>query len=266
MRALLTGCFLLTACLDLEPTDSDELEAGDAPDAIELAMGGGRYDSVDAGDEPALVRGAAVSLFQPPAGWTYEIYRDVSVEIRSSCLSGSCAPSARRALFPPQRWDEQIFGDSTGWPAAQFKWQWYAGELDPRTGNPYPSWVPIFPYFAVDFFWGCAETPGGGPVNDRSSCQAAPNQMWTTSGVVSYGAPYNTSGRFIDGYGSRPCWDLPGAASPKLQVFPCHYGPNQQFQFRYGTCSAQGGTCSTDEDCCYHGSGGCNTYSGTCRY
>ena len=264
MRALLAGLLLLCSCLESPEDDSDDDDSDDDV-VVELALAGGRHDLPPAASgATALELDAIASMFAPPAGWTYNLYRDVSVAIRSSCLPGSCAPNGRRVLAWPSAAGQRITGQTSG-GAAVFRWQWFPGDLDPRTGQPYPSWVPIFPYFAVQFFWGCADTPGGGPVNDYAPCHGGPNQMWTTSGVSTYGAPYNTSGRNIDGYLSRPCWDLPANASPSLSTVPCHDGPNQQFQFNYLSCSAQGEACSTDHDCCYWASGGCNTSSGTCQ-
>lgn len=254
MRTLLgpacVAC-LLSACAVVD----EEAELETSP--------GGRYD--DPSEDDAQARLVSSSVFTAPSGWTYQIYRDESVTIRSSCLPGGCAPNDKRELESPFSPDERIFGDSSGYPFAQFKWKWYPGELDPRTGQPYPSWVPTYPYFAINVFWGCADTPGGGPVNDYSPCHGGPNQLWTTGSVASYGAPYFTSGRYFDGHGSRACWDLPATASPMLGLHQCHLGPNQQFQFEYFSCKVEGETCETDKDCCYHASGGCGS-NGRCLY
>jgi hypothetical protein len=254
MRALV---FHASVCLAVTVSACAALEEDVEPEL------GGSYDRAPDAVDGEQSRLLAASVFPPPNGWSYDIYRDVSVTIRSSCLPGGCAPDDKRELYPPPMWGGRIVGDTLGW-VAQFKWKWYPGELDPRTGQPYPSWVPIHPYFAVDFFWGCADTPGGGPVNDYAPCQGGPNQMWTTSGVASYGAPYNTSGRYFDGHGNRACWDLPATSSPQLGTYQCHLGPNQQFQFSY-SCAVEGESCSTDKDCCYRGAGGCGS-GGTCLY
>jgi len=259
MRALLGPASLvclLSACTVVEEgAEEADLEAGL----------GGRFDDAPGADDGEHERLVARSVFPPPSGWTYAIYRDEMTTIRSSCLPGTCAPDDERELMTSLQPGGQIYGRDQGAPFGVFKWQWYPGELDPRTGQQYPSWVPIYPYFAIDFFWGCAHTSGGGPVNDTDPCQGGPNQMWTTGSVTSYGAPYFTSGRYFDGYGSRACWDLPATASPRLGLHQCHLGPTQQFQFAYVSCSVEGESCSNDRDCCYHAPGACGS-NGTCTY
>lgn len=258
MRALLAGCLLLSACLE-PPEDA-------APGEVDnLPIESHRFDPASLPELTPRDGAGPSAVFPAPAGWSYLIYRDQAVSIRSSCLAGSCAPNDKRGL-DSQGWDEPVLGGPVN-SFARFRWKWYAGELDPSTGNPYPAWIPIHPYFAVELFWGCAGTNGSGPVRDYSSCQGGANQIFTTGGVATYGAPYNTSGRYIDGYGSsRPCWDLSATASPGLKLHACHLGPNQQFQFAYSGCAIEGKSCSTDEDCCYGASGGCNTTTGKCRY
>jgi hypothetical protein len=282
------SCLALSACLqpldEIDEVEVDELDDVDQIDALEegvwdpgqvsiadtvAATGGNRYDFAPADKESELrFAGPAAAVYAPPSGWSYDIYRDVYFTMRSSCLPGTCAPNAKRVLDAPSTWDGRIFGNSIGFPYVQFKWKWYAGEYNPRTGQPYESWVPTHPYFAVQFFWGCADAPstGSGAVNDESPCAGGARQVFTTGGVASYGAPYFTSGRYLDGWGPRPCWDLPAISSPSLGMHTCHLGPNQQFQFNYSGCSTQGERCSVDTDCCYHASGGCDTYTGTCRY